>query len=527
MKGKLILLKLFGYCFPLILVFLVCAKSLQSEKYIIGGDILFALVLIFFSELFYNKKVYKIISSFNIILFNVLMFIKIAHYYLYGHKINASTLFILFETNINEVVDFLFVYCDFNIFLIALALLISIVVSIMLVDTSNGNFNNYKFYLILLFFIGILASVPKIRRNTMPYILGRSVRDYVVEKDKLKKLTGNRFGGNFSDVKHKKSDNREVYVLVIGESTSRNHMQLYNYYRNTNPELNKLENDLFVYKDVISPCTHTIPSLEKVLTYATNEFPNRKYDGTIIQLFNKAGFKTFWVSNQNPIGAYATDVTIISGNCDESYFLNANFSVRSLDEKVFDPFKKILLDKSQKKLIVVHLMGTHEKYSNRYSEKFDQFKDNPVAKFKTEKAFEEINAYDNAVLYNDFIISKLINEVSKTSSKSFVLYFSDHGEEVYDSIEMVGHRELNGTKPMYDIPFILWMSDKFKNDENNFVFDVNRKFTTEDMIYSLSDLAHISFKEFDSTRSIFNKYYQSKKRIIQKNKYYEDLFHHK
>lgn len=100
-------------------------------------------------------------------------------------------------------------------------------------------------------------------------------------------------------------------------------------------------------------------------------------------------------------------------------------------------------------------MGTHHHYENRYPDAFNIFKDEPQTKFKSRDNFEKINHYDNAVSYNDYIVSEVISKVNRTNLKSFVLYFSDHGEEVFDDIDMSGHNEDVYSKNMYDVPFVL------------------------------------------------------------------------
>ena len=52
-----------------------------------------------------------------------------------------------------------------------------------------------------------------------------------------------------------------TYVFIVGESANRNHLSLYGYKRNTTPKLEAMRDELVVFEDVISPDTHTIPSL--------------------------------------------------------------------------------------------------------------------------------------------------------------------------------------------------------------------------------------------------------------------------
>jgi heptose-I-phosphate ethanolaminephosphotransferase len=306
-------------------------------------------------------------------------------------------------------------------------------------------------------------------------------------------------------------------------------MGLYNYYRNTNPRLNDIKKQLIVYKDVISPHTHTIPALEKVLTLSNSKNPEKKIDGTVLQLFNKANFNTFWVSNQNPIGLYETQTTTLAKTADQSIFVSsADYNGYSYDENVFKPLEKVLQSKNKKKFIIVHLIGTHGAYINRYPKEFNFFKGQPETTFNSKKAYRIINEYDNAVLYNDYIVNGMIKRVDEYNANSFVLYLSDHGDDVYETFDHSFHKEYDGTKPMYDIPFIIWMSNKYKNKYyEDFIFDEGRKYSSENLIYTLSDLAKISFKEFLPEKSIVNKRYKEEPRIILINKEYDKFFNKK
>ncbi|MBD2820336.1 sulfatase-like hydrolase/transferase [Xenorhabdus sp. 42] len=65
--------------------------------------------------------------------------------------------------------------------------------------------------------------------------------------------------------------------MIIGESTSRNHMGLYGYRYNTTPNLQKIKNsNLHIFTDVISPNASTIPSLKKIFTFFNSENEKNK-----------------------------------------------------------------------------------------------------------------------------------------------------------------------------------------------------------------------------------------------------------
>jgi heptose-I-phosphate ethanolaminephosphotransferase len=188
----------------------------------------------------------------------------------------------------------------------------------------------------------------------------------------------------------------------------------------------------------------------------------------------------------------------------------------------------VLKQKFPKKFIILHLLGNHGNYSDRYPKSFDRFKTWDGIKmneFNGEWHKMIKNTYDNAVLYNDSIIYEIIQKVKSLNQNSFVLYLSDHGEEVYDYRRFVGHSEANASIYMVEIPFILWVSDKYKIQNTEKVSHwpeyCNRKYQTDVMIHSMIDLLNLTSKEYLPKRSIFNPAFKFKQRIIVGNDFDE------
>jgi heptose-I-phosphate ethanolaminephosphotransferase len=121
------------------------------------------------------------------------------------------------------------------------------------------------------------------------------------------------------------------------------------------------------------------------------------------------------------------------------------------DGDVLDPFSKVLADDAPRKLIVIHLLGTHMSYHYRYPQSFDRFTDRVgVPANVTADQLPVYNSYDNAVLYNDYVVSSLIKRFAATDPSGFLLYLSDHGESVYDPVapQVLGRNEAAPTRPM-------------------------------------------------------------------------------
>lgn len=490
--------------------------------------VFFGVLIILISRFQKGKVCYLITFLIGTFFYSIFSFLELTHFLLYNDRISPSTFYIIFETNKSEITEFLSIYFSLKILIIGVLFLITFCIGIIFSYLQLKVKCRYKKLNIKFTFISLImvsSLLVFFHASFFPFIGYNSYVKYQIEKEKLQLLSLNKKGGVFNEVYNDKNKTDEVYVLIIGESTTSHHMELYDYYRKTNPKLSEIRNELIVYKDVISPNAHSIPSLNKSLSLADYKNPERINSGSLIQLFNKAGFYTYWISNQQPIGIFETTVTAFSKSCYEQVFINTSGS--QYDEKLLKPFKKALIDNHEKKLIVIHLMGTHVDYSRRYPKTFNLFKTKPKTKFKHEKAYELINAYDNAVLYNDYVLKMIIEELKKCRMRSFALYFSDHGEDVYETTDMAAHLESKGTKPMYDIPLIMWLSSDFYDNKKKYIFDTKRKYNTEDLIYTMADLAGISFSQFDSSKSLVNQYFDEKNRIILNEKDYEDVFNSK
>lgn len=483
----------------------------------------FSGILYLFTTLLPYGKFKSFIFYFGYLLIVVAVFIQVSYYNLYADRISASTIFILIETNPVETIEFLGAY--FNTF--NLILLLSLLAPLFLLKFIIKSFKIYLpkngIGIILLIMLLVVYHYKSLANHNLYNIAYNSYQEYLEETELYDEFGLDDPIGGIAEVSVEPNNKRKVFVMLIGESTTRHRMSLYGYGRQTNPELEKIKDELLVYRNVISPHTHTIPSLSKLMSFKHYENETRLDEGTIIQLMNKAGLETHWISNQKPIGLNETLVTKMANASDNLYFLNINnYKIGSIyDEVVLDPLKKVLKEKEDQ-FIVIHLLGTHAGYTNRYPSSFDFFTDTPPL-LNNSAGINVVNSYDNAIRYNDFIVSEIISEVKKQDAYSYVLYFADHGEDVYQVNEGASHTETMGTYPMYDVPFILWRSESFKADWR-INFEPNRPYMLDDLIFSISDLSGVDFEGFEPERSIFNENFEERDRIIYDEKNYDSIF---
>lgn len=504
----------------------------EIVEFFIFSSIIYALGVVLF------KGVVRLFwFYFSLSFLYLVAFLKTAFFFLYQSKITISAFYIIFETTGSESSQFLATYFDFGMLLISVVFLLFLIITIKqvrkLYKSEKTLFYLPKFsklgvgvYVLLI--LGIVSSIVvinlKLKYNNILFLAKDAYTSYSDAQILFQTKLVQPVNDNLE--KASSTDEPQTFVVVIGESTSSRNMGLYGYYRNTNPLLSEIDDELLVFKDVIAPHTHTITSLNKVLSFSNYENPDVLDCGSIVQLANAAGFSTYWISNQKPIGINETLVTAMSKASKEQFFTNALTSKQTeFDEAIFPIVDQVLSKEDHKKVIFIHLAGTHVSYRFSYPPHFKTFSETPKTNFPSSQSTEEINHYDNAIVYNDFILRTLIEKVREIDEKSYVMYFSDHGDEVFQDINFVGHSEYHGTNPMYEIPFIIWASEKLKKDNPklNSMPEryLDRKYMLDDFIYSFSDLSKINFEQFQPERSIFNQQFLYRKRMLNSKEDYD------
>ncbi|MBD3768482.1 MAG: phosphoethanolamine transferase, partial [Gammaproteobacteria bacterium] len=239
------------------------------------------------------------------------------------------------------------------------------------------------------------------------------------------------------------------------------------YSRPTTPALQAHQAEYLRFDNVVSAFAQTSPSLRVALTEA-NVHNQAGYETSIslLEAAKKAGFKTFWISNQQPS---RIPTTPIAANADSAHFISHDF--KGVENHRYDGYllpsvEKALADPAAHKVIFVHLMGSHLQYRNRYPEAFAVFKGKEGVKAYTDEVssseLQYINEYDNSVLYTDFILGKLMGLLSQQKQIAALSFFADHGEEVFDSTDFKGHGPDSVTKNMVEIPFLLWRNAAYQ-----------------------------------------------------------------
>lgn len=312
-------------------------------------------------------------------------------------------------------------------------------------------------------------------------------------------------------------------IIIIGESLNRNYMSLYGYKKDTSPHLKKLKGDtsygqLFLFNDVISPDVTTVQSLKKVLTNIDNHNGVKFEESvSVVDLFKKAGYKVFWMSNQAPLRDYDTPVAFIGSFADSvHYTINKEGADQKhvvannhFDSELVHAFKgSIEKEQPEKKQIYfIHLLGSHYNYEDRYPAEFDVFKNGES---------EVEDRYLNTVLYNDWVVSQIM-EVAKKNGADMVCYFSDHGEDL-----IYNHNQENYKPGMATIPFMVYMANSYlkKNPLLSQAMQANSNTPgmTDNLFNDLHTMTGIRSSLYEPEKSFLAKEYVRKKRMIIDNK---------
>ena len=496
-------------------------------------SVLFGILIVLVISFFKKSTFKRILNYILFLFFTFCTYTETVYFLIYKTYFSPSTIFVFFDSNPQEVSEFLAFYSTKPIIVLTfITLLVSVWCLKQLYLLSSQFFTVSKNTIIYsLIFIGIILGflrLSKLIDYNFPYLFARSYILYQKESKELDVYKKNK-NGNFESVAVKPSSAQQVYVLVLGESTTKSHLGVYDYARPTTPLLSAQKDDLLLFQDVISPNTYSVASVTKLLTLANYEYPKATGQGSIIQLANAADFETFWLSNQRPLGPYESLITKLSFSSDHTKFIttvNAGNS-KTLDADLLSDFDAVLnQSQSNKIFILLHLIGTHHNYEDRYPPSFNVFNGMVNSNFRSDAIAEKINHYDNAVLYNDFVLNAVIDRLKTLNANSFMLFLSDHGEELYTDLNIAGHNEDTPTKSMYEIPFILWQSEKYK-EYRTIDTDVNKPYMSDDLFHGLADLMGIQCNQVDYQRSIFSDRFKERPRIILDSIDYDNAFRSK
>jgi heptose-I-phosphate ethanolaminephosphotransferase len=330
-------------------------------------------------------------------------------------------------------------------------------------------------------------------------------------------------------------------VLVIGESYIKCHSQLYGYYLQTTPNMQREQQEgrLFVFNDVISTSNATSVVMKNVFSCNNSGTGEQWYDfPAFLTIFKKAGYNVYFWDNQRDFDSMATysftlNSFLYDPELQKIMYTKTNDEVYTYDGGLVESFNENFdVDSAKHNLILLHLQGQHLTPTSRFPQgEFERFTADSIKRddsFLTYEMKEYIAGYDNATLYNDYVMDMVFDTFKE--SNTMVIYFSDHGEEVYDYRKQCGrdHGEINSMtlRYQYEVPFMIWCSDIYmeKNPDvvNSIRQAVNRPFVNDNLSHMLFNIGGISTTYYREDFDLLSPNYRCEQRRVKGNRIYEE-----
>ena len=269
--------------------------------------------------------------------------------------------------------------------------------------------------------------------------------------------------------RNKRGTARQVSVLIIGEATRAQNWGLNGYARQTTPKLAARGAQILNYPHTESCGTYTAHSLPCMLS----EQPRTAFDldiasrrDNLLDILQRAGVRVIWYDND----------TGCKGSCKHIEF--HDMTARNLpaycrdgeclDDILLEDWEQILAADERDVVIVLHTIGSHgPTYYQRYTPPYRQFAPTCDTKQIQQCSREAItNTYDNAILYIDAFIDRVISRLEREKNwKSSVYYLSDHGESLGEN-GIYLHSTPYAIAPAEQtrIPMVLWLSDAWQTE---------------------------------------------------------------
>lgn len=377
------------------------------------------------------------------------VFVILGYYSVTSTVFAPDTLLAIAQTNIQEAIE----YAKDNFSCKTIFLIILANASVFFVAIKNTQkilWNKYNLFLVLFCITACLVGVYKYRDNIITDIPKQASKTLAQYKNFSKERTDRK--DNMSKLLLSHKPEAGVYVLVIGESQNRAHMQAYNYHRATTPWLDSMKNDknMLLFTKAYSCHTHTVPTLLYALT-AKNQYNNIavKNAVSVLEVAEAAGFETVWLSNQVKYSAWDTPVTSIASEANQQKWINSTLGESTntdyFDGKLIEELEKIKI--TDKMLIVMHLMGNHGSYEQRYPKAFEKY-----------DGKNTIDKYDNSIIYNDYVISQVYKRARKIPNFKGLVYCSDHADAIDKNLS---HDAAQFDFDMTHIPLYIYLSDSY------------------------------------------------------------------
>ena len=409
-----------------------------------------------------HKRVTALALSVLGFLMALVPLMQIAYYMTVWHALSPASLMALYLTNWHEAGD----YIESTVgvlpaILIVLGLLGCIVLScrsyLVLARSLYPSAEGSRMGALL--FSAVVAACVHVVLVPECSIAGvwKDVATYVEETQSYSLNQDERYASLIIDMENTLAARAPgTVIFVIGESASRDYMHCYTPgfpYENT-PWMERMaERDGFlIYAHTYSSWTQTVPVLERALT-EKSQYNDKEFfaSASILDVAKKIGYKTYWFSNQGRYGQFDSAITMVAKTADVAEWTDDSYTFTTKFDETLLPYLT-QIDPQANNFIVLHLMGSHIYYNNRYPDEWAKF-----VSEQGEGTMTSAPSYANSILYTDYILAQIFTYAEKNLNLRAMIYFSDHGENL-----QISHNPDVFRFDMVRIPFFIYLSPEYR-----------------------------------------------------------------
>ncbi len=282
---------------------------------------------------------------------------------------------------------------------------------------------------------------------------------------------------NASRIAPAESQRPLLTVVVLGETVRSQNWGLSGYERPTTPRLATLNrSELFNFPYAVACGTSTEVSAPCMFSDRGRErYDEQEIRGTesVLGLLHRLGVDMTWIDNQSGCKGVCDGIPSFEARSFKKPAAAAQEG-DDFDENLLIGFEKTVSSQAKDQVIVLHMLGNHgPAYSKRYPKKFETFTpvctDNNLGNCEREMI---VNAYDNAIVYTDFIVSHLIEKLARLKDRHVnLIYVSDHGESLGEKgLYLHGVPYRIAPKEQLHVPFVFWIP---KETQRSLKLDTN------------------------------------------------------
>ena len=478
------------------------------------------------------------------LMFWLIPLVELIYYCMTWHCLSPASLMAVYLTNWHEAGEFIRAMIGLPtvaIIFFVIGFFMRLAYKVHVKFGRHLNLDTRKILAATVALVGSLSALIYYAPQTSMAGLWKTVTDYAEQTQLYSKNRAERLADLKIDATNAlPAKANGTIIFVIGESASRTYMHAYNPnfpfddtiwlesklteklstpnlpddakinpdYKQTpenTPNLTPTDGKFIVFKNVYASWTQTVPVLQRALTEQSQYNDKEFFESvSIVDVARKAGYKTYWFSNQGRYGEFDSAITLVAKTADMSDWTDDTFDFSELEDEILLKFFE-RVNPNENNFIVLHLMGSHIYYNSRYPRSFKKWVTRDGSGMMLAAP-----SYANSILYTDFVLSKIFDYAKANLNLQAMIYFSDHGEDLE-----ISHNPDVFRFEMLRVPMFMYFSSEYEKVFPERVATLeNRRadYFTNDMFYdtfcgiiNAPSNRYDSGQDFSSTEYKFNR----------------------